>query len=678
MNKKTMPFTPRMWRLRSAVKTAQGFTAFFAIAMLASHASAQPTQPVGASEVTKKLNAELLKELPFEDRSSYEDARRGLIAQASDLASTTESGRQVFSNEGFEFLGGKEVPSTVNPSLWRQAQLNSIAGLFKISDRVYQVRGTDLSNITIIEGDAGLIIIDPLFTPEAAKFAMDLYYSRRPMRTVHTVVYTHSHPDHYGGVSGIVSEADVKSGKVKIIAPDQFLEAAVSENILAGNAQARRLQYQFGFFLPRGEKGYIDTGLGKDLSRGVISLFAPTDAIKEPIERRRIDGVDVDFVMVPGTEAPAEIVMYFPQFKMLQMAEIATQTMHNIYTLRGAEVRDANVWSKNLNRVLQKYGDVSEVIIASHHWPTWGKEKGKEYLSKQRDLYKFIHDQSLRMINHGYLPAEIADTLRLPKGLATEWSARGYYGTLSHNARAVYQKYIGFYSSNPSDLNPLPPVPAARKTVEYMGGAAAVVERARADYDKGEYRWVAQVLNNVVYADPDNKNAKDLLASALEQLAYQSESGIWRNQYLSGAYELRNGIPKLPNVKTGSPDTIKALSLDMVFDYMGVRLNGAKAEGKKIVVNWVFPDTNQTYALNLENSALTYTPDTQAAKADATLTLDRGVLNGILLRQTSFEEAVESKQIKVAGDPAKFTELLNLLDDFDVMFGVVTPERGKL
>ena len=409
----------------------------------------------------------------------------------------------------YAFLQKDAVPATVNPSLWRQAQLNALNGLFKVTDRVYQVRGLDLANLTIIEGDSGLILIDPLLSNETAKAALDLYLANRPARPVAAVIYSHSHIDHFGGAKGVTSAGDAASGKVKVIAPDGFMEHAVAENVIAGNAMSRRAQYMYGLPLPTGERGQVDEGLGKALSKGTISLIAPNDLIKQAYETRVIDGVEIEFHLVPGSEAPAEMIMYFPQFKVLNMAEDATHNMHNLYTLRGAQIRDGRLWSRYLNEAIERYGDKTEIVIAQHHWPMWGNERIVAFLEKQRDLYKFIHDQTVRLLNHGLTPTEIAEKLKLPASLASEWSARGYYGTLSHNAKAVYQFYLGWYDGNPADLNPLPRVETARKQVEYMGGAEAVLKRARADFAAGQYRWVAGVTSQLVFADPANKAARD-------------------------------------------------------------------------------------------------------------------------------------------------------------------------
>jgi alkyl sulfatase BDS1-like metallo-beta-lactamase superfamily hydrolase len=574
----------------------------------------------------------------------------------------------------YDFLKQNEAADSVNPSLWRQAQLNLIHGLFKVTDRVYQVRGFDVSNMTIIEGDTSLIIIDVLLTTETARAALELYYQHRPRKPVGTVIYSHSHTDHFGGVKGVISEADVAAGKVQVLAPAGFLEAVAGESVMAGTAMSRRAQYQFGPLLPPGPRGHVDTGLGKRVAGGTVTLIAPTGTIDKTMEKRVIDGVEIVFQLAPGSEAPSEMLMYFPQFRVLDMAEDVTHNMHNLYTIRGSEVRDGNLWSRYISEAMETFGDKSDVLIAQHHWPVAGQARVVALMKKQRDMYKFINDQSLRLLNLGYTPGEIAETLRMPASLEQEWSARGYYGTLRHNAKAVYQKYLGWYDANPADLNPLPPAENARKTVEYMGGADAVIARARGDFAKGEYRWVASAMNQVVFADPANRAARELGADALEQLGFQAEAATWRNAYLVGAMELRDGVPKILGNNTVNADTVKALSNEMFFDFLGVRLNAAKAEGKTMVINWSFTDSNQRIALNLDNSALTYVAGKQAPNADATVTLARGTLDAVALQRTTFTEAAKAGLVKIDGDPGKLDELMSMLDTFKVMFEVVEPK----
>ena len=648
-----------------------------AVAAGASSAQAQAPAPKDATETTRAANRALRADLPMSDRQSFEDARRGFVEALGDQVIMGANGRPAWSLKGYEFLDREEAPDTVNPALWRHARVNMANGLFKVTDRVYQVRGLDLSNMTIIEGDKGLIVIDPLITTETAKAAMDLYFKHRPTRPVVAMIYTHSHVDHFGGVRGVISGDDVAAGLVKVIAPAGFLEEAVGENVIAGNAMSRRAHYQFGPLLPRGEKGQVDAGLGKTTPLGTITLIAPTQRIDKPVERHRIDGVDIVFELTPGAEAPAEMIMYYPQLRVLNMAEIATQTMHNLLPMRGALVRDALAWSKYIGGALQRYGAASDVVIAQHNWPVWGAQRVQDFLKKQRDTYKFVHDQTVRLMNQGYVGAEIAELIKMPPSLAQDWSTHPFYGQLKHNVKAVYQRYLGYYDGNPASLEALPPVPAAKKVVEYMGGADAVLKRARDDFARGEYRWVAQVASQLVFADPANQDARGLAADAYEQLGYQMESATARNAFLQGAWELRNGVPKLPSLGTGSPDVIRALTLDMFFDYLGVRLNGDKAQGKTIVLNWQFTDTRQNYVLNLENSALTCMADAQAANADATLTLTRATLDEISLQRTTFQAALQAGQIAVTGKREKVGELLGMLETFTPGFPMVEPRPQR-
>jgi alkyl sulfatase BDS1-like metallo-beta-lactamase superfamily hydrolase len=634
-------------------------------------------QSKDAEPATRAANEAFVTSLPFSDRADFDDAKRGFIATLPDGVIAGPGPRPAFDTKPYSFLQNDAVPATVNPSLWRQAQLNAINGLFEVTNRVYQVRGLDIANLTIIEADNGLILIDPLLSNETSKAALELYLKNRPAKPVIAVIYSHSHADHFGGGKGVMSEQDAASGKVKVIAPDGFMEHAVAENVIAGNAMGRRAQYQFGSALPVGEKAQIDTGLGKALSRGTISLIPPNDLIRQSYETRSIGGVEIEFHLVPGSEAPAEMILYFPQFKLLDMAEDATHNMHNLYTLRGAEIRDGRLWSKYIGEAIQRYGDRTEVVIAQHHWPMWGNGRIVAFLKKQRDLYKFIHDQTVRLLNQGLTPTEIAEQLKLPPSLADEWFSRGYYGTLSHNAKAVYQFYLGWYDANPADLNPLPRAEAAQKQLEYMGGAEAVLKRAREDFRAGQYRWVASVTSQLVFADPANREARELGADALEQLGYQSEAATWRNAYLLGAAELRRGVPKA-QASTGSAELLKGVSIDLAFDVLGVRLNAAKAEGKTIVINWTFSDLNQSYVMNLENAALTHTSGKPADNADLSLTLTRATLDTLTLKQRSFRDAVAAGDISFSGDPQKLGELMGMLDDFTPDFAIVEPIKARV
>ncbi len=549
------------------------------------HPSALPEElshPKPASEHTIKKNAAVLKELPFEDRGSFENAGRGFIASISPLTITRPTdGKITYDLSDLSFLTG-EAPSTANPSLWRQAQLNALHhGLFEVVDGIYQVRSFDLGHMTLVRGETGWIVIDPLTSTESSQAALDLANKHLGHRPVRAVIFTHSHADHFAGVLGVIDPEEVTSGKVAVIAPDQFVKAALSENVLAGNVMRRRANYMYGHSLPHSPQGFITNGLGALLSLGSTGFVVPTDIIKETGETRVVDGVEIVFQMTPDTEAVSEFVFYLPQFRALCMSEITSHHLHNVYTPRGAQVRDALAWSNQINQSIDLFGDKLEVQFGSHHWPVWGQEAVIEYLKQQRDLYKYIHDQTLRLANHGYTKEEIAEQLKLPESLARNFSNRDYYGTVSHNAKAVYVKYLGYFDGNPANLNPLPPVEASRRYVDYMGGAEAVITKAQKSFDEGDYRWAAQVLNHVVLSEPDNAQARALLADTYEQMGYQAESGPWRNFYLTGALELRHGIPEASPGKM-SPGMVQGLPLENVFQALAVRLNGPKAEGKRI------------------------------------------------------------------------------------------------
>ena len=641
----------------------------------AGHAAwAGNNQPKPASDATKAANAAVQKQLPFNDKSDFEDAQRGLIARPDALTLKDADGKVVWDLESYkQYIGlDKPAPETVNPSLWRNAQLNMQYGLFKVTDRVYQVRGFDLSNITFIQGDTGWIVFDPLISAETAKAAYELVSQNLGKRPVLAVVYSHSHVDHYGGVRGIIDEADVKSGKVKVAASKDFTEHAVSENVIAGNAMGRRAIYMYGAMLPRNPQGGVNGGLGQTTSLGTATLIEPTVIVDHTGQELTIDGVKMVFQFTPGTEAPTEMNTYFPQFKAMWMAENSTSTMHNILTLRGAQVRDSLKWANFLDETIRLYGAGTQVKFQSHHWPMWGEQKIIDYWKKQRDMYKYMHDQSVRLMNQGYNGAEIAEMIKLPPELDNFWPNRGYYGTLKHNSRAIYQRYMGWYDGNPSDLDDLPPEPAARKYVEYMGGEDAILKRAQADFDKGEYRWVAEALKHVVFANPNSVAGKQLLADAYEQMGYQAESGPWRSVYLQGAYELRNGVPSSGGIKTASPDTIRAMPPEMLFDYLSVRLNGPKAAGKKIHLNVDFTDLGKQYALTVENGVLNYAP--QAAKqADASLTMTKAALDDIQLGKATLDQQIKAGNVKITGNRQAFTDFLGLLDNYNFWFNIVTP-----
>jgi alkyl sulfatase BDS1-like metallo-beta-lactamase superfamily hydrolase len=630
-----------------------------------------------ATSITRALNRAVSDALPFEDTQDFEDAGRGFIGSLPEVEIKNAQGRVVWSLREYAFLADETAPPTVNPSLWRQARLNMHHGLFQVTERVYQIRGFDISNMTVIEGDAGVIVIDPLISTEVARAGLELYRTHRGARRVTAVIYSHSHVDHYGGVRGVVDEDDVRAGRVDVWAPDRFMQEVVSENVIAGTAMVRRAQFQFGATLPKGPRGQVDAGLGKVTSRGTVTLIPPTRVIAERIESHVIDGIEIVFQLTPETEAPAEMHMFYPALRALNLAENATHNLHNTYPIRGAQARDANAWAKYLNEARDRFGRDADVAFAQHHWPVWGNARVLDFLARQRDLYKYLHDQTARLMNHGLKAVEIAERLALPASLTRTWHVRGYYGTVSHNAKAIYQRYLGWYDANPANLNPLPPVERGRKYVEYMGGADAAIARARDDFAKGEYRFVAEAMSHVVFADPANVDARSLGADALEQLGYAAESATWRNAYLLGALELRQGAAASAARAAVSPDVVRAMSLDLFFDYLGVRLNGDRAEDRRLVIDWIFRDLDRRYVLNLEHCALTYLADRRSDGADATVTLDRAVLNRLVLRELTFADALREGLVTVTGDPAKVIELFDLLDDFALMFDVVEPRRKE-
>lgn len=652
------------FRLAALATTAAAFSL-----PLAAHGAAAPN---AATSYTQQANAAVLKALPFSDRQDFEDARRGWIGtiDAGDIRDA--QGHVVWDLNAYAFLRDDAAPASVNPSLWRQAQLNVHHGLFQVSERIYQVRGLDISNMTIVEGDDGLVVIDPLTTMETARAAIELYYRHRPKKPVAAVIYTHSHADHFGGVRGVVNGDDVKAGKVKILAPEGFMEEAVSENVFAGNAMSRRAQYMYGSTLPKGPREQVDSGLGKTVPVGTITLIPPTDLVRKTGETRTIAGVRMEFLMAPGTEAPAEMLLYFPQWKALCAAEDATHNLHNLYTIRGAQVRDANQWWRALDETIERFGARTEVLFAQHHWPRWGQQRIVDFLGAQRDGYKYIHDQSLRLANQGYTMTEIGEQVKLPPSLARHWDLRDYYGTVNHNAKAVYQRYLGWYDGNPANLHPLPPAEAAQRYVKFMGGADKVLEQARASYAQGDYRWVAEVVKHVVFADPSNEAARRLEADALEQLGYQTESATWRSAYLTGARELRNGVPNDRQARTASADVLGAMTDTMFLDYLAIRLNGERAANENIAINWTQPG-GKGYALTVENGVFRYRADRLHASPQATLEIPRAGLAGVLLGRTTLQAEIEAGRARLAGDPAALRNWFALLDKFDANFEIVAP-----
>jgi alkyl sulfatase BDS1-like metallo-beta-lactamase superfamily hydrolase len=630
-----------------------------------------------ASTHTAKSNSAVLDALPFSDRKSFEDAARGFIASIDPLTITREgSSRPVYDLSGMDFLDA-DAPDSVNPSLWRQAQLNArFNGLFEVTDGIYQVRSFDIANMTLIRGERGWVVVDPLTSTEASRAALDLANTHLGERPVTAVIYTHSHADHFAGALGVVDPADAQSGKVTVIAPEHFVDEALSENVLAGNVMNRRATYMYGNLLSPSRTGFVSTGLGAALSMGSTGFVPPNDLICATGETRRVDGIDFEFQMTPGTEAPAEFVFYLPAFKALCMAEITSHHLHNVYTLRGAQVRDALAWSRQIQESIELFGERLEIQFACHHWPIWGREDALEYLQSQRDLYKFIHDQTLRLANHGLTKEEIAEQIELPESLGSRFFNRGYYGTLHHNVCAVYVKYLGHFDGNPVNIHKHPPVAAGQRYVEYMGGADAVLTRAADSFANGDYRWVAEVVNHVVMSDPANGAARALLADALEQLGYQAESAVWRNFYLSGALELRRDLPGEASF-TASEGMVRGIPMRNMFQAMAVRLNGPAADGLSLRFNLVFPDLNETWLMSIGNSVLNAFPGTSSDNADATLTLESLQFKRLMMGITDGATLVQAGELDIEGDVNALAELAGLFDQFERRFPIVTPRAPR-
>ena len=637
--------------------------------------------------VTIKANQAVLDKRPFSNIDDFEDAKKGLIAQDKSLITTDNDGNIIWDMPSYDFVDFKgndgAAPSSVNPSLWRQASLNNIHGLFKVSEGIYQLRGYDLANMTIIEGDSGWILVDPLTAKETADKALNFAQKHLGEKPIVAVIYTHSHIDHFGGIEGILanmSEAEHK--KLRIIAPKGFMQEATSENIIAGIAMGRRASYMYGRSLSRNERGHVGTGLGKSPAFGRFSLLSPTETVNETGTTLNIDGVPFEFQYVPDSEAPAEMTFYLPEHKAFCGAEMLSRTMHNLYTLRGAKVRDANLWSSYIEEAKTLFAD-SEIYFGSHHWPIWGKNNIQTFLTQQSDTYKYIHDQSVRLFNNGYTPNEIAEEVVLPQSLNTAFHNQGYYGTVKHNAKAVYQAYLGWYTANPAKLDPLPETQAAKRYMEMMGGVENVVEKAQTAFDKAAnvsveegtqtYRWLAELLNHAVFAHPNNAPAKGLLAKVYDQLGYQAESAPWRDVYLTGAYELRSGAPENGIDMAIMEGVLLKTPVDNFFDSMAVRLNGPKAEGKKITIKIVFTDLNESYLLTLNNSVLRHKKVAMTAQANATLNLTQPLLVDIITGKAGIKDTLFGDDLSVDGSKLDLISFLSFLDKPKGNFNIVSP-----
>ena len=595
-----------------------------------------------ASSYTTEINSAVYSLLDFEDTSEYDNAVRGLIDAPEALELTDANGTIVWSQAAYSFLDDYEsAPDTVNPSLWENTRNNHAYGLFKVCEGIYQVRGYDMSNLTVVKGDTGWILFDPLMSVECSMAAMQLIEKNLGSYPVKAVIISHPHADHFGGILGVMKEEDaadaslpieeqLASGKIPVIVPENFAEHAIAENVYAGKAMSRRANYQYGVLLTPGVTRKMAQGIGMGQSTGTVSYLAPTYEIKSTGETLVIDGIEMEFQMTPGSEAPAEMNTWFPQFKALWVAENCTGTLHNLYTLRGAQVRDGAAWAGYITEAVTRYGAEVEVAFQSHNWPHWGNEVVNEYLVNTAAVYKFINDQTLTYINQGYTSDEISNMIKLPEALAKNWYTRQYYGTVTHNSKAVYQKYMGWYDANPVNLNPLTPTESAMKWVEYLGDVDEVLPMAKADFDKGEYQWVAEITNTIVYADPANEAARLLCADALEQLGYQAESGPWRNAYLTAALELRYGNQALNAAQTKSSGFALQMTAEMMFDYMGIIMDKDALAEKDFTINVTLNDVNEQHVLHVKNGVLLVYEDTQRTDADASSTCPKNALFYIL------------------------------------------------
>lgn len=629
------------------------------------------TEPGAAAQVTRNANAAVADLLPLEDQQDFEDARRGFLGTIDGPRIMGDDGEIVWSLEDYAWQQDEEAPATVNPSLWRQARLNNIHGLFKVQEGIYQVRGFDLANMTVIDGETGWILVDPLTAEETSRTALSLVNAILGERPVSAVLFTHSHLDHFGGIRGVLSAEDQAQRNVPIVAPEGFLRESVSENVVAGSVMMRRAMYMYGMNLPRDATGHVDTGLGKQPASGTSSIAQPTVIIDDSTNALEIDGVAFEFMHTPEAEAPAEFMFYLPDHEALCGAEILSRNFHNLYTLRGAKVRDALKWSGYIDQALMRFGARANNVFNSHHWPVFGNAAVGDYLKKQRDIYKYTHDQTMRLASRGLTPNEIAEAIALPEALQDNFATRDYYGTLKHNAKAVYQFYFGWYDGNPVNLDPLPPESQSRRYVEAMGGAEAVLDRARTAYREGAFQWSARLAHHVVFADPGNTDGRIMLARAYDQLGYLAESGPWRDVYLSGAHELRNGIS--PTSFAGNSGLIGAIPIDLFLTAMATNLNPEKADDKVITVNLRVPDREAEFTLLLENAVMNFRQGL-TDNADVTLNISHAMLLRVLMGGANITDLVGNEGISVDGSLIRLGQFFASFDRVeDPAFPLTTP-----
>ncbi len=618
---------------------------------------------------TLKVNAQFAKDLRLDEQQDFEDAKRGLVAKPEGKI-VDSTGQTLIDFDAFKFIDGP-APATVNPSLWRHAKLDSQVGLFKVTDGVYQVRGFDMANMTLVEGKSGWIVIDTLTARESATAALAFVAKHLGEKPVSVIIFTHSHIDHFGGALGVVTAAEVAARKIPVVASEGFMEEATSENIMVGTAMGRRSVYQTGRNLERTAKGFVDVGIGRETAYGSFGILAPNKIISKPTEELLLDGVRFVFHNVPGAEAPAEMTFSIPDKKLYGGAENLTQTMHNLLPVRGAKVRDALRWSQYMQQALDQLGD-SEIYVGQHNWPIWGNARIAEFITKHRDVYKYTHDQSVRLMNAGYTPRDIAETVKLPKSLSEHFGARGYYGDLRHNVKAVYQFYLGAYDGNPAHLNPLPAQESAKRYLELMGGVDKTVAAAQSAFDKGDYRWAAELLDQVVFGDPAHQGAKELLAKTYDQMGYMSEASTWRNSYLTAALELRSGAPKKGVDRSYFVDMLSQTPIERFLEAMAAGLDGPAAEGKDLKINLVFSDSQESFVLWIENSVLHFKKANPADNANATLTLTKPIFVKMMAGTAGVKDTLLSDDLKIGGSKIDLIRFFSLIDKATGTFAIVT------
>ncbi len=640
---------------------------------LAPFTSSQPQTAGVASEFTRQKNLIVASQLPFDDDSDFKHAVRGFIATHQDGLIRDDNGNLIYDMNQFSFIDGK-APPTVNPSLWRRSLLNSIHGLFKVADDIYQIRGFGLANMSLVRGKRGWIVIDPLSSVATARAAMRLVAQHLGERPITAVIFTHSRINHFGGIHGIVSEDDVKNGKVPVYAPAGFFDHATREYIMAGHAMRRRASYMYGNLLPKNATGNVGVGIGQVLSGEPADMVAPTESIdRSTDEGRIIDGVTVEFMVARESEAPAELMLYFPDLNAASQPENITHACNSLCAIPSASVKNGQKWSQYIDRILQRYGDEAEYSFGSYRWPIWGNKNVTTFWEQQRDIYRFVHDQTLRLANHGHGPAEIVQSLKLPGSLAVEFYNRGYYGSFGHNVRAQFQLYFGWFDGNPSNLDSLPPVAAGKKYVEFMGGARLLLEKARQSYARGEYRWLAEVLRHLVFAEPDNEDARGLLADTYEQLAYVTESGSWRNFYLSGAMELRRGVKAMPVMRITAPPMVDEMSTELFFNFLATRFNGVEAGDMRYDFNIIFPGVKEQVALIIGNGVVNPRIGATVKNPTATIFISRRNLAEISFRQTTLADLKKKDEVKIIGNKKAVVKFIEQLDYFDSWFNIATP-----